>query len=425
MATPEALPAADLARRTDLRRMKAVAASLLVFAALAYLVTERVARAQGSQVADWVLFARAAAAAGMVGGLADWFAVTALFRRPLGLPIPHTAIIPSRKDAIGRSLGEFVGTNFLAEDVVRERLRQVRPTARAGAWLADPAHARRVTAELATAVRAVLGVLRDDDVQSVLEQAVTTRLATMPAGPALGRVLAEVVADGAHHGLVDLSLANAHRWLVENQDAVVESIARQAPAWSPRFVDERVAERVHAEVLRVVADVRDDPRHELRAAMDRFLAAYAQDLQHDPATQRRAEEVKAALLAHPQVRQAVGEAGATIRRLVLEAVDDENGELRARVAAAVAGFGVRMATDADLQGKIDGWVQDAAAHVATNYRGELTSLITDTVERWDGPATARRIELQVGQDLQFIRINGTVVGALAGLAIEVVTRLSG
>jgi uncharacterized membrane-anchored protein YjiN (DUF445 family) len=425
MATPEPLLAVDLARRGDLRRMKAVAASLLLVAAVAYVVAERVARAQGSQVADWVQFLRAAAAAGVVGGLADWFAVTALFRRPLGLPIPHTAIIPSRKDAIGRSLGEFVGTNFLAEDVVRERLRQVRPTERAGSWLADPAHARRVTAELATAVRAVLGVLRDDDVQAVLEQAVTTRLAALPAGPALGRVLAEVVADGAHRGLVDLSLVNAHRWLVQNQDAVVAAVARQAPAWSPRFVDERVAERVHAEVLRVVAEVRDDSRHELRASLDRFLASYAADLQHDPATQRRAEDIKVTLLAHPQVRQAVADAGATVRRLVLEAVDDEHGELRARVGAALAGFGARMATDADLQAKLDGWVGDAAAHVATNYSGELTTLITDTVERWDGPATARRIELQVGRDLQFIRINGTVVGALAGLAIEVVARLTG
>ena len=425
MATASGVPAADLTRRGELRRMKAVAASLLVVAAAAYVVADRVARSQGTQVADWVLFLRAAAAAGMVGGLADWFAVTALFRRPLGLPIPHTAIIPSRKDAIGRSLGEFVGTHFLADDVVRQRLRQVHPTERAGRWLADPEHSRRVTAELATAVRAVVGVLRDDDVQAVLEQAVTARLSAIAAGPALGRVLAGVVADGAHHGLVDLSLANAHRWLVENKDAVVEAVARQAPPWSPRFVDERVAERVHAEVLRVVADVRDDRRHELRASLDRFLASYAVDLQHDPATQRRAEEVKAALLSHPQVRRAVADAGSTIRRLIMEAVDDPDGELRARVGAAIAGFGRRMATEPDLQAKLDSWIEDAGAYLAANYSGELTTLITDTVDRWDGPATARRIELQVGRDLQFIRINGTVVGALAGLAIELAARLSG
>ncbi len=415
------LSAADLARRRELRRMKAISASLLAVAAVAYVLAERLARSQGDSVATWVLYFRAAAAAGMVGGLADWFAVTALFRHPLGIPVPHTAIIPSRKDAIGRSLGDFVGTHFLVPDIVRGRVRGIRPAARAGAWLAVDENAGRVAAELATALRAVFGVLRDDDVQAVLEQMVTRRLVAMPAGPALGRVLAGVVADGSHHRLVDLSLDNAHRWLTENRATVVAVVARQAPTWSPRFVDERVAERVYAEVLRVLTDVRDHRDHELRASLDRFLASYAEDLLHDERTQRQADAAKAALLEHPQVRQAVADTAATVRRVALEAVDDPDGELRRRVTAAIASFGMRLAADTDLQTKVDGWLEDLAAHVAATYSGELTTLITDTVERWDGRQTARRIELQVGRDLQFIRINGTVVGALAGLAIEVLT----
>ena len=417
----EQLSAADLVRRRDLRRMKTVSAGLLGVAAVAYIVAERLARSQGDDVATWVLYLRAAAAAGMVGGLADWFAVTALFRHPLGLPVPHTAIIPTRKDAIGRSLGDFVSTYFLVPDIVRERVRRVRPAARAGAWLAVAENAERVAGELATAVRAVFGVLRDDDVQAVLEQLVTRRLVALPAGPALGRVLAEVVSDGSHRRLVDLSIVNAHRWMTENRTSVVAAVARQAPAWSPRFVDERVAERVYAEVLRVLTDVRDHPDHELRASFDRFLASYADDLQHDEETQRQADAAKTALLEHPQVRQAVAEAAATVRRVALEAVDDQDGELRRWVRDGIVSFGTRLAGDADLQAKVDGWLEDAAAHVAGTYSGELTTLITDTVDRWDGPQTARRIELQVGRDLQFIRINGTVVGALAGLVIEVLT----
>jgi uncharacterized membrane-anchored protein YjiN (DUF445 family) len=415
------LSAADLLRRRDLRRMKSVSGALLIVAGFTYVVAERLSRIEGDDVAAWVLYLRAAAAAGMVGGLADWFAVTALFRHPLGLPVPHTAIIPTRKDAIGRSLGDFVGTYFLVPDIVRGRVRRVHPAARAGAWLTVDENAERVAAELATATRAVFGVLRDDDVQAVLEQLVTRRLVAVPAGPALGRVLAEVVADGSHHRLVDLSIANAHRWLTQNRDAVVAAVARQAPAWSPRFVDERVAERVHAEVLRVLTDVRDQPGHELRASLDRFLASYADDLQHDEQTQRQADAAKAALLEHPQVRQAVSDAAATVRRVALEAVDDPDGELRRRVRSGLIAFGSRLGSDVDLQRKVDGWLEDLAAHVAATYSGELTTLITDTVERWDGPQTARRIELQVGRDLQFIRINGTVVGALAGLLIEVLT----
>ncbi|HZB49859.1 MAG TPA: DUF445 family protein, partial [Mycobacteriales bacterium] len=193
------MTAADLVRRRALVRMKTGATALLVGAAVVYALTTWLGEDRG-----WVGFVRAAAEAGMVGGLADWFAVTALFRRPLGLPIPHTAIIPTRKDALGDSLSDFVGTNFLSEEVVRDRLRQADPAGRFGRWLAAPANAERVTAEVASVLRGAIGVLRDSDVQAVLEPAVRRRLAEMPVGPALGRLLGDAVTDGAHHKLVDL-----------------------------------------------------------------------------------------------------------------------------------------------------------------------------------------------------------------------------
>ena len=202
--------AADRQRRRDLVRMKGTATALLLVAAVVYLLARR---AEDGGAAGWVGFVRAAAEAGMVGGLADWFAVTALFRRPLGLPIPHTAIIPTRKDALGRSLSDFVGANFLSEQVVRDRLAQADVTGRVGRWLAEPANAERVTAELASLLRGAIGVLRDADVQAVLEPAVRRRLAEVPVGPALGRLLGDAVADGAHHKLVDLVAATADDWL--------------------------------------------------------------------------------------------------------------------------------------------------------------------------------------------------------------------
>jgi len=401
--------------------MKAVAGGLLVVAAATYLVTVRAGTA--GSVPTWVGYLRAAAGAGMVGGLADWFAVTALFRRPLGLPIPHTAIIPTRKDAIGQSLGDFVRTNFLAEDVVRNRLRRAHLAARVGGWLAVDANAERVTAELAAVARAGLGVLRDEDVQAVLDQVITRKVAAIPVGPPLGTLLGRLVEDGAHRGLVDLTIDNVHTWLLDNHWAVVEVVARQAPAWSPRFVDEAIAERVYAEVLRVVGEVRANPDHPLRASIDAYLTTFAADLRTDPGTQQRVEDLKLRLLAHPDVRKAVGDAGATVRRLVTEALDDPTSELRLRVRSAVADVGRRLVDEPDFALKVDGWVEDAVAHVTSNYSAELTTVITDTVERWDGVETARKIELQVGSDLQYIRINGTVVGALAGLAIQALTQV--
>jgi uncharacterized membrane-anchored protein YjiN (DUF445 family) len=401
-------------RRRDLRRMKAVAGGFLLAALTVYLAVRRVE-------AGWAGYVEAAAEAGMVGGLADWFAVTALFRRPLGLPIPHTAIIPSRKDALGRGLEQFVGDNFLAEPVIRDRVRRAEPAARAGAWLCQPQHAGRVAAELGTLVRGAVAVLRDEDVQAVLEQTLLRRVLDRSWGPPAGRLLARLVADRTHHRLVDLAVDSAHRWLLDHREAVVKVVTDQAPGWSPRFVDDRVANRVYGELLRFATEVQVDPRHKLRLALDDLLARFAADLQHDPATMARAEKWQQGLLAHPEVRSAVGATWGTAKRVLLEAVADPGSELRTRVVDGLVALGRRLTADAELRAKVDRWAQDAAVHVVTTYRDELTTVITDTVNRWDAAETARKIELQVGRDLQFIRINGTVVGALAGLVIHAVS----
>ena len=399
--------------------MKAFATALLVAAAVVYVVASR---AEDGGPA-WVGYVRAAAEAAMVGALADWFAVTALFRRPLGLPIPHTAIIPTRKDQLGAGLGDFVGTNFLSEAVVRDRLRSVGVAARVGAWLTNPDHARRVTDEAATALRGAIEVLSDDDVRAVLEQALLPRLLEAPVGPPLGRLLTRVVEDRAHEGVLQLAIDQVNRWLAENEDVVVDAVVRQAPAWSPRFVDEAVALRVYREVVRVAVEVQRDIEHPLRRSVDRFLAQTGRDLQDDLETIHRAEQLKAGLLAHPAVRAAAGDLAGSVRAALLEAVANPDGELRRRASAGVASFGDRLSSDDRLRAKVDGWLEDAAAHLVTTYRDELTATITETVNRWDGEETARKVELAVGRDLQFIRINGTLVGGLAGIGIHALTQL--
>jgi uncharacterized membrane-anchored protein YjiN (DUF445 family) len=406
-------------QRRDLRRMKSLATALLAAAAVVYLLASR---AEDGGPA-WVGYVRAAAEASMVGALADWFAVTALFRRPLGLPIPHTAIIPTRKDQLGAGLGDFVGTHFLSEQVVRDRLRSVGVAARVGGWLTEPDHARRVTDEAATALRGAIEVLRDDDVRAVLEQALLPRLLEAPVGPPLGRLLTRVVEDRAHEGVLQLAIDQVNRWLAQNEDVVVDAVARQAPAWSPRFVDEAVALRVYREVVRVAGEVQRDPEHPLRRSVDRFLAETGRDLQDDLETIHRAEQLKAGLLAHPAVRAAAGDLAGSVRAALLEAVANPDGELRRRAAAGVASFGDRLSSDDRLRAKVDGWLEDAAAYLVTTYRDELTATITETVNRWDGEETARKVELAVGRDLQFIRINGTLVGGLAGIGIHALTQL--
>ncbi|HET9169304.1 MAG TPA: DUF445 domain-containing protein [Actinospica sp.] len=416
-----ALSPSEAEKRRGLRRMKAVATAALAVATVVYVV----ARWQSGRGAGWAGYVEAAAEAAMIGALADWFAVTALFRRPLGLPIPHTAIIPRRKEVLGRSLGEFVGENFLSESVVRGRLRAVGLSARLGAWLADPAHAERVAREAGGMIRGALSVLDDDKVRQTLTDAITRRLEAVPAGPPAGRLLSRYVEADAHRPVVDLLAQRAVDWLVDHPEAIELAVESEAPGWTPRFLDERLARRVHRELLRVARAVRDDPHHAARRAVDAYLAKLADDLAKDPEVMASAERFKNELLTHPATQGAAVSAWAALRRMILEGFTEEDGDLRGRLAEAARSLGQRLTEDPRLRERADGWVESAAVYVVSTYRSEITALITDTVNAWDGEETSRKIEIQIGRDLQFIRINGTVVGALAGLLIYTLTRLSG
>ncbi|MFI8853753.1 DUF445 domain-containing protein [Streptomyces sp. NPDC053499] len=413
---------ADEERRRGVRRMKTIATGALLLMATVFVLVKW---AQHAGAGPWTGYVAAAAEAGMVGALADWFAVTALFRHPMGLPIPHTAIIPTKKDQLGQSLGDFVGENFLAGDVVRERLRAVGISSRLGAWLARPEHADRVTAELATALRGALTVLRDSDVQAVVSEAITRRATAKEVAPGLGTMLERIVADGGHRRVVDLVCTRAAEWLREHGDSVMGAVAGGAPGWTPKFVDRKVGERVYRELLRFVTEMRDMPDHPARGAVDRFLTDFAADLQSDPDTRARVERLKNDTLARDEVQDLIASVWGAVRAMLVAAAEDERSELRIRARAALLSLGGRLAADGRLRSKVDGWIEGAAVYLVTTYRDEITSLISETVAGWDAEHTSRKIEAHIGRDLQFIRINGTVVGSLAGLAIYTVARLFG
>ncbi|MTD14549.1 DUF445 family protein [Nakamurella sp. YIM 132087] len=410
-APPPGTSPADVERRVRLRRMKLIAAGLLLLMAVIFVIAHLLEPQH-----PWAGYVRAAAEAGMVGALADWFAVTALFRHPLRLPIPHTAIIPKRKDAIGSALSEFVATNFLSEEVVREKLARFSLASRVGGFLADTG-AERITAELAGLARGVTTVLRDDQIAALLESMALRRLDEVKVGPLIGRIGADVVAKGDHHRLVDVVIEKAHQWIDDNPAVIIGVVTERAPVWTPKFLDDKLAERVYREVESFARAVRYDPEHPLRAAVDRFLAQFAQDLQTDPDTIAKAERIKERILANASVRSLAGSAWESVKKAVLAAAEDPESDLRVSLTQALRSLGRRMQTDPDLAAKIDNWVADAAGYLARHHARSITGIIDETIARWDGEATSQRIELQVGRDLQFIRINGTVVGALAGLVI--------
>ncbi|WP_394554139.1 DUF445 domain-containing protein [Agromyces sp. MMS24-JH15] len=409
----------DASRRVALRRMKALATWLLVAAAVVF----GVAFAFEDQV-PWLAFVRAAAEGAMVGALADWFAVTALFRRPLGLPIPHTAIIPTRKDEIGRTLGDFVELEFLSDDVVLGKLRSMELARHLGEWLREPANAERVTGEAATGARAVLRLLADDDIERIIDQLARRHLFAPEWSPAIGRVGARLIAADQQRHAVDAVAEHAEAWLSAHPEAFGTMVSRRLPRWLPGVVDRFVDDRAHREVLAFVRAVRDDPEHPARLAIDAWLAEFAERLQRDPALIGRVEALKLDLLDSPRVREFAAEAWATVRSTLESALDEPDSELRTGLRSAVVEVGARLAADRDLQAKVDAWLMDAAAHLVRTYRHEVAGVIAETVERWDPREASAKLELQVGRDLQFIRINGTVVGALAGVAIFTVASLA-
>ena len=416
-ASPTTFGEPDAVKRAALTRMKRLATGLLVVMAIifavAFALQERFPALQ---------YVRAAAEGGMVGALADWFAVTALFRYPLGLRIPHTNIIASRKNEIGASLGEFVEENFLSETVVRGKLESIGISSRLGAWLADTQNARRLTDELAVAGRGMLDLLDDDDIKDLIEAVAREHLVKPEWGPSIGRVGERLIASGQHDAAVDLLLDTAEAWLIAHPEAFGRAVSARLPGWLPEFVDKMVDERALREVVGFVGAVRADPEHPLRQALDRYLAELTHDLQWDAVTIARAEVLKVEMLDSPRLREFAGETWDSVKDSLGEALGDPQSALRDGIRSTVMDVGTRLAGDPELGAKIDRWIADTLSYVVTSYRHQIAGVITETVERWDAAETAEKIELQVGKDLQFIRINGTVVGALAGVAIFTVAQ---
>lgn len=413
LLTPD--PGADEARRRGLRQMRTLAVGLLVLAACVYVATL-------GRDGFWG-FVNAGAEASMVGAIADWFAVTALFKHPLGLPIPHTALVPKRKDELGKGLEEFVGENFLQEEIIRERVAAATISARVGDWLADPANARRVVDEASDVAAIALDKVRDEHVADLVTHALVPRFREEPISPLLGTMLMEVLRDDLHHGLVDLALDEMHRWLMENPDTFSSVLEERAPWWAPPKLNDAVTSRLHVQALAWLEDIRHDPHHRAREALDSMLGQLATDLLHDDQTRARAEALKERLLDHPQVVTTAISLWKAMRAALLASVRDRDGAVRVRLLAELNAFSQRLREEPALRERLDRYAADSAVFLIGRYGAELTTVITHTIERWDGKEAASRIELHVGRDLQFIRINGTIVGGLVGVLIHALSLL--
>jgi len=399
-----------------LRRMKTIALALLLAAA----GLDVLARAVGGTGWGYV---SAFAEAAMVGALADWFAVTALFRHPLGLPIPHTAIIPNRKDEIGRSLGEFVENEFMSREVLDERVAGIGVGRRLGEWLSESDNAARAGVAVADVVRGAIEVIDDSEVQDGIERIVESRIRGAQVSPLLGKTIDLAIEGGHHQRLLDAIFTGLQGFLADNRTTFRERLEQESPWWVPESIDDRIFAKIYDGVIRFLVDVGGDPTHEVRASIAKRVEAFAGRLREDPEMIAKGEQLKDELLVHPDFRAWMESLWREAKRGLIEATSEPESELNRRIASSLAKLGSRLRDEPELQHKIDHWVARAVGYVIDNYRSEVSKLIESTVARWDGESTSRKLELQVGRDLQFIRINGTIVGGLAGLLIHALAEL--
>jgi uncharacterized membrane-anchored protein YjiN (DUF445 family) len=405
-------------RRIGFVRMKRIAGGLLALAALLYAA----ATALQPRHPAW-RYVAAFAEAAMIGAIADWFAVVALFRRPLGLPIPHTAIIPSNKARIGRELADFICDNFLDTPHVLDKLRAIDPAAQLAQWLSDPAHARSLGTHLAAAARYGLAAFDDERVRAFVRGTVLQQLQRIDFTRAAGQVLDLLTAQGRHQALLDEVLRQLAQLLQDEdlRDRIAGAVAAEVKYLRYVGLDvvagELVAKKMVAGVARLIGELGEDPQHELRQRFDGFMARTIERLKKDPAVRRRGEEIRHELLQHPTVGAYLQGLWSEVLAWLQADLAREDSTLRARVADGALSLGARLSADAPMRQWINDQVMAAAPQAIARYREDIRRYIALRVDAWDTGEMTRELERSIGRDLQFVRINGTLVGGLIGLAI--------
>lgn len=404
-------------RAKQLRQMKLRAAGLLVLAAVAFAISHYL-RAQY----PWLGWVQAFSEAAMVGGLADWFAVTALFRHPLGIPIPHTAIIPNRKDRVGEVLGAFVERNFLNRQVIERRLLEARLGERLARFLSDPANSKAVARHAARGLVAAAESMRDDDVQSMIDSAILDRIKAARVAPFIGRGLSLITAGNRHQELLDEGIRLAARAVTENEDLIRQRIEAETPWWIPGAVDEKILRKIVDGIERTLQEVGDDVNHPLRMRFDAALEKFIEDLHSSPEVMERAEQLKDEILSADAVRHFSSSIWKDLKAGLVRRAEHADETDVDTISSGLARLGAAILDDDELLERVDGWLRSGVLGLVERYQSEVSQLIATTVRGWDPTATSQRIELAIGRDLQFIRINGTVVGGLVGLILYAITR---
>ena len=403
-------------REQRLSRMKRIPLWLLLVMAGLFVVTL-------NRPETWMAWVHAFAEAGMVGALADWFAVVALFRHPLGIPIPHTAIIPNRKDELGETMARFVADHFLEPEVVRSKLKSVNLASYAVNWLQSE-KGRASVADLGTAVlRWALGALSETRVRKFLSRLGKRQLKDVSLAPFLGHTVEWLVRDGRHQQLLTQMLRYAIVVLHDNRESIRERVQQESPWWIPGFVDDRILAQMLQRIETQLFEMTLDAEHPMREQFTGWLERLAHNLKTSPEHRQLGEDFKQKILENNALQDYLYGLWRELAGRLEKDLDHPHSAVRQKINDWLNGISLELEQDKDMQTWINDWLSDAIVVIVDRNREQISTLISDTVQSWDGEDTSRRVELAIGRDLQFIRINGTLVGGLVGLLIHAISLL--
>ena len=400
--------------------MKIVATGLLLVMAGVFAATRALEPSY-----PWLAYVKAFAEAAMVGGLADWFAVTALFRHPLGLPIPHTAIIPRNKDRIGEALATFIRDNFLIPSVVARRMRNIDVAAAVGRFLQTPAgEATRIRAGASRLIADIFEGLDDERLGGIVKGAIATRVRTMEVSPLLGHALASAINEDRHVPMLEAAIRWMARALEANEPLIREMVHKKAN-WVLKLagLDTKLADAIMEGLKKLTVEMSTDPAHPVRVKVEEALAQLANDLQTRPETRERVEAMKEQLLDNKSVSLWLDTLWQKGREAIIKAARNPDAVLAGKVGEVLKSMGTTLESDSRIHSAINQFARRAVVGMSASYGSSMVKLVSETIRGWDARTVTARLESAVGRDLQYIRINGTIVGGLVGLILHVIDKL--
>lgn len=407
----------DETKRKQLNTYKAFATGLFLLMAVVFIITTILQKRMDSH---WIGYVRAFSEAAMVGALADWFAVTALFRHPLGLPIPHTNLIENSKQQLGDNLGGFVVENFLSPQNIRPYIQKLKISTFAGEWLGKEKNQEILIRNISDIVLDILNKLDDAEVSQFISRKVSEMAGDVKLNKIVGNGIAYITEKNDHQRMVTSLSSQIKNYILENSELIKDRVRKGSYTFIPAFVDNKIADKVTSGLSDFFAEIEEDPNHEIRDLITKRIQEFSLNLAEDPQWEKEFTSIKNDLLQPEKLNEYSRDIWASIKKTVMEELQHDHSALKTYFSKNLNEFALNLNTNETLQAKIDNWVRVTAYKYILKNTHQFGNLISSTVGNWQGKELSEKLELEVGKDLQFIRVNGTIVGGLVGLIIYTV-----